>query len=42
MQFLAIMKGRPGSRLEKMAPLAKRETLDAWAMTKADVVRSLW
>ena len=27
---------------KQMAPLAKRETLDAWAMTKADVVRSLW
>ncbi len=42
MQFLAIMKGRPGTSREKVAPLAKQETLDAWAVTKADVMRTLW
>ncbi len=42
MQFLAIMKGKPSTPREKMVPLAKQETLEAWAMTKADVMRSLW
>ncbi len=36
------MKGKPGTPRETMVPLAKRETLDAWAMAKADVMRSLW
>lgn len=41
MQFLAAMKGKPGPPRETMAPLAKRETLAAWAVAKADAMRSL-
>ncbi len=42
MQFLAIMKGNPDAPKEKLAALQKQETLQAWEMTKADVMRSLW
>ena len=42
MQFLAIMKSQPGAPGERMAPLAKRETLAAWEMTKAGIMRTLW
>ena len=42
MQFLAIMKGNPHSPREKLTSLPKQETVEAWKMTKADVLRELW
>ena len=42
MQFLAIMRGKPGTPKERLASLQKQETVESWKMAKADVLRSLW
>jgi hypothetical protein len=42
MQFLTIMRGNPSASKEKQASLQKAETVEAWEMTKADVMRTLW
>ena len=42
MQFLAIMRGKPGTPKERLALLQKQETVESWKMAKADVLRSLW
>lgn len=42
MQFLVIMKADPQSPKERLASLQRKETVEAWEMTKADVLRALW
>ena len=42
MQFLAIMKSSPEGPHEKLKSLQKAETVEAWDMTRADVMRMLW
>ena len=46
MQFLAIMKANPDLSPEdlgtKIKGMVKEETLKAWQMTQADVIRTLW
>ncbi len=42
MQFLAIMKANPNAPPEKFKSLQHAETIEAWDMAKADIMRTLW
>ena len=42
MQFLAIMKANSEAPTEKLLSFRKQETIEAWKMMKADVMRALW
>jgi hypothetical protein len=40
MQFLAILKAKPGAAVEKIGPLLKPEAAKVWEMVAAGVVRA--